>query len=303
MKVLVAEDDLTTCTTLTALLEKWGYKTIAVADGRKAWELLQSVDAPKLIILDWNMPEMNGLEVCSRLRQAKTTNPPYIILLTSRHKKTDTVKGLDAGANDYVVKPFDSDELLARVRVAHKMLDLQSDLNKARDDLLYQAMHDQLTGIFNRRALLEILKKELSRAGREFRGLCVCMCDIDHFKLVNDKYGHKVGDEVLCGFISTMNNELREYDTIGRIGGEEFVILIPTPERQINKTLCERLCSSVANTEFFTSAGPISITVSIGVTSNTESDSVDSMLARADTALYRAKLEGRNRVAFSHNPK
>lgn len=298
MKTLIAEDDFTSRSILKALLKKWGYDSVVTEDGNAAWDALQQPDAPKLILLDWNMPGMDGLEVCRRLRQTISSNPPYIILLTGRAEKVDIVQGLDAGANDYILKPYDSEELQARIRVGERMLELQAGLSAARDALEHQAMHDALTGIFNRRAILDRLAKELSRAKREIRTLSIGMCDIDHFKIVNDTHGHQVGDEVLIAFTQCIQAGLREYDCLGRYGGEEFLIIATGSRGTSDESLYERLRSRVENNKIQTKSGLLSITASIGVVSDSGHGTVDDLLAASDEALYQAKAGGRNRVAY-----
>ena len=299
MKVLVADDDVTSRRILSAILGKWGYEPIVVEDGRAAMDALEQPDAPRLALLDWNMPGLEGPEVCRRLRLRDVSDPPYLLLLTARGSKDDIVRGLDAGANDYVAKPYDSEELRARIRVGTRMLELQADLVKARDDLAYQAAHAALTGIPNRRAILETLDRELARAGREGVPLSIGMCDIDHFKRVNDTFGHPVGDEVLIAFAQRARVGLRAYDSVGRYGGEEFLILAPGTRGVPEDGLYERLCARTATAPISTAAGPVSITVSIGVARSEGDDSSESMLVAADAALYQAKAAGRNRVCYA----
>ena len=181
MRVLIAEDDPTSRTALTALLRKWGHDPVATQNGAQAMEVLQQMDAPRLLLLDWNMPEMNGLEVTRRVRAQDTANPPYIILLTVRDETAHIVAGLDAGANDYMTKPYKAEELRARVSVGQRTLELQADLLEARNALTHQALHDPLTGVYNRRAIDAVLCQELARAQRENLGLAIGMCDIDRF--------------------------------------------------------------------------------------------------------------------------
>ena len=204
------------------MLRKWNYDPVTTENGVQAWEALQQPGAPKLVLLDWNMPEMDGVEVVRRVRTLGTSEPPYIILLTSDGAKASIVAGLEAGANDYVVKPYDTDELLARIRVGRRMVEVQAKLLEARNALAHEAMHDPLTGAANRRAIMEALSSELARTKRQNTGLSIGICDIDHFKKVNDAYGHLVGDEVLCGVVRLLEGSLREYDRVGRWGGEEF---------------------------------------------------------------------------------
>ena len=302
MKILIAEDDFTSRGILTAVLKKWGFDPVAAEDGSAAWNLLQQPDAPGLVLLDWNMPGMDGLEVCRRLRANDSRNPPYVILLTARGEKGDIVRGLEAGANDYVAKPYDNEELQARIRVGQRMLELQSHLMEARNALVHQATHDPLTEILNRRAILDRLAQEISRARREEGSLSVGMCDIDHFKAINDAYGHQAGDETLIVFTRCMQERLRDYDSFGRYGGEEFLVIAPGSMGHRGESLYERLRSRVADAEIQTNAGKVSLTVSIGVAPGTGLSTVDALLAAADAALYQAKADGRNRVAYAVSP-
>jgi two-component system cell cycle response regulator len=295
MKILIAEDDLTSRAMLAGVLKKWGHEVVTTVNGAEAWQALQHPDAPRLVLLDWNMPELDGVEVCRRLRQVPTLDPPFVILLTGRSEKDDIVRGLDSGANDYILKPYDSQELRARIGVGQRMLELQASLLEARDALEHQAMHDGLTGILNRRAILERLEEELARAAREQRVLTVGMCDIDHFKRVNDTWGHQVGDEVLCGFSKRIREQLRPYDLLGRYGGEEFLVLAfgGAPGAP---ALFRRLQEQVAAHPFPTQGGALPVTVSIGVADSRLTQDPQKLVAAADQALYRAKAEGRNRV-------
>lgn len=299
MKVLIAEDDLTSRSILKAILTKWGYEPVVTTDGVSAWEALQRPDAPKLVLLDWNMPGMDGIEVCRRLRAAESTNPPYVILLTGRSEKGDIVRGLSAGANDYVAKPYDHEELQARIAVGQRMLELQASLVEARDALAHLAMHDPLTSVFSRRAIMERLGEEFSRAKREGGKLSVGMCDIDHFKRVNDTYGHQSGDDVLVAFAKCVQENLRDYDCVGRYGGEEFLIIVPGMLEEGDTSMYERLRAQVESAEVITRSGVVPITVSIGVAHAVGHETVESLVAAADTALYQAKAGGRNRVAYA----
>ncbi len=299
MKVLIAEDDMTSRLILDAVLKKWGFAPVLACDGKEAWEIMQSKDAPKLAILDWQMPEMNGIEVCQKVRKIDTSNPPYLIVLTSRDEKKDIVKALDAGANDFISKPYDNEELLARINVGTRMVQLQSALGEALRSLQHEAMHDPLTSIFNRRAIMELMGKEIARAKREKSDLCIGLCDLDHFKRVNDTYGHQVGDEVLIAFTRLVMDQLRLNDHIGRYGGEEFLIVASGPGGLKQDTMFERICEHVGNNEIVTEKGNISITISIGVARYTGTENPDTLLAASDTALYHAKKIGRDRVVYA----
>jgi len=313
MRILIAEDDLTARTILAGVLKKWCYDVVAVKDGQAAWEVLQQPDAPRLVILDWMMPGLEGLEVIRRVRAQVGEQPPYIILLTGKDEKSDILSGLDTGANDYVKKPFDHDELIARIRVGQRTVELQTSLYETQQTLAHLATHDPLTGILNRRAILEQLSKELSRARRNsqpsqgkrkehpsFR-LSIGFFDIDHFKQINDQYGHQAGDEVLKGLVGILTSQLRPYDSFGRLGGDEFLVVTPDIDAENCKQLFERLAAAIAECRIMAGAGEVSVTVSVGVASS-ESDpfrELDTLLESADAAMYCAKRSGGNCAVFA----
>jgi diguanylate cyclase (GGDEF)-like protein len=299
MQILVAEDDVTSRTILSSVLKKWGYEPIAVGDGISAWRIMQKSDSPVLAILDWEMPGMDGVEVCRKIRKNRSSNPPYLIILTARGEKADIVRGLDAGANDYVSKPYDSDELRARIKVGRRMLELQAQLLEAKELLAHEAMHDSLTGALNRKAILDGLEKEMKRAERRNSKLSIGLCDIDHFKKVNDTYGHQVGDEVLRLFVREIQSDLRGYDLLGRYGGEEFLVVAPDSTGTFEEGLYERLRARIAGRRMAFKTGSFCITVSIGVAGAESGATVEEILAAADAALYLAKDEGRNRIVYA----
>ena len=296
MRILIAEDDYTSRAMLTAALHRWGYDPIVTENGLQAWSAIQKPDAPKLILLDWNMPEMDGLEVTRRIRALDTAEPSYIIILTSKSEKANIVAGLDIGANDYIIKPYDAEELLARIRVGQRMLELQAGLLAAQKALAHQAKHDFLTGVLNRGAILNILTREISRITRENSALVIGILDIDHFKIVNDTYGHFVGDEVLCGFVRLLEKSLRDYDYLGRWGGEEFLVISLGCKENEAERLYERLRTVIAGHPIPTKAGNLSLTVSIGVAAWNGSETGDELIAAADAGMYQAKKLGRNQV-------
>jgi diguanylate cyclase (GGDEF)-like protein len=310
MRVLIAEDDLTTRTILAGILKKWAYEPVVARDGQAAWDVLQQPDSPRLIILDWMMPGMDGLEVIRQVRARFVEQPPYIILLTSKDEKGDIISGLETGANDYIKKPFDHEELFARIRVGQRSLELQTRLYETQQTLTHLATHDPLTGILNRRAILDQLSKELSRARRgdphdqnsganTNRTLCVGFFDIDHFKQINDRFGHQAGDEVLKGIVATLGSQLRKYDTFGRLGGDEFLVIAPETGEDNCGQIFERLVCAIAACRILTGAGEVSVTVSIGVALSSADNGVDELLDCADAAMYRAKQAGGNRVFFA----
>jgi two-component system cell cycle response regulator len=298
MRILIAEDDATSRTVLAGVLRKEGHQVEATVNGAEAWQALQKPEAPALVILDWEMPGMDGPDVVRRVRALETDSPPYILMLTSRSGKADIIAGLDAGANDYLSKPFHPGELRARVEVGRRMVEMQAALIASREALAQEATHDPLTGMLNRRAILERLHQELTRAGRNGDTWAVGMCDIDHFKQVNDTYGHQTGDEVLRGIAGVLNDSLRPYDSVGRLGGEEFLVLAQIKASTDSVSVFGRLCTRVAESKLTTRSGELSVTVSIGVACGTAGSTVDGVLEAADAAMYRAKHEGRNRVVL-----
>src|ERR1700691_5715528 len=196
-RVLIAEDDPVSCQLLKTLLIKWDYDVAVVTDGIAALKILEAEDTPRLAVLDWMMPGMEGVQICQRVREHRNRPYVYVLLLTARSEKRDLLRGLELGADDYLTKPFDSEELRARLLVGERILNLQDDLIAAREELRFRATHDALTGIANRAAVMDALRGELSRQVRDQRPCGVILVDIDHFKQVNDTHGHLIGDEVL----------------------------------------------------------------------------------------------------------
>ncbi len=299
MKILIAEDDLISRRILEAVLTKWGYDSIVAVDGDAAWEIMKKADAPGMAVLDWEMPGKSGLDVCKQIRKKDISNSPYLIILTAKNDKADIVEGLEAGANDFVTKPYDNNELQARIRVGQRMVELQSALIKTKNALAHEASHDPLTGILNRRAILDTLNKELVRAKRNNLKLSIGLCDIDFFKQVNDNHGHQVGDDVLCNLVKVVRNILRPYDFIGRYGGEEFLLVVPESSGSVIEGIYERVRASIADHKMNTRSGEVGITISIGVARLKGGQTADDILAESDIALYKAKDNGRNQVVFN----
>jgi two-component system cell cycle response regulator len=298
MRVLIAEDDLTSRILLTKVLQKWGYDVIVTLNGAEAWEILQTADSPRIAILDWMMPEMDGIEVCRRVRALDTRQPPYLILLTALGEKDDMMTGFEAGADDYVGKPYDPAELRARVEVGRRLVELNDELIEAQLRLEVQAHTDALTGLPNRRAIVETLEEELQRSAREGTSLAVGMLDIDHFKHVNDECGHAAGDVVLCGLARRMESVLRPYDAVGRFGGEEFLIVAPGVSRSELGELLERLRHVASGAPLNAGERELVVTVSLGGAVYL-GESMDALIARADDALYDAKARGRDLVVLA----
>jgi diguanylate cyclase (GGDEF)-like protein len=294
-RVLIAEDDPMFRKILTVWLGRWGYRVMVAEDGTAAWNLLQQDDAPELLILDWVMPGIDGPELCRRIRRSSSTPYQYILLVTARNESQDVVNGLEAGADDYLTKPFDQNELRARLRVGNRILALQADLIESREKLRFQATHDSLTGLWNRASVLDMLHREMDRANRNEGFTGVLMLDLDHFKRVNDKYGHLAGDAVLKSAADRIAEMVRPYDIVGRYGGEEFLVVLPNCDIEQSRQTAERICAAVGEVPILLGNREIRVTVSIGATAcaaNTFQE--NQLLAIADIALYKAKDAGRN---------
>ena len=296
--VMIAEDDPMFRRILQSWLREWGYQVTVVQDGAQAWEILQRESSPELLILDWVMPGVNGPELCRRVRERTGSPYQYIMLITGKDAKQDIVTGFDAGADDYITKPIDRSELQARLRVGNRILSLQRGLIAAREEVVYQATHDLLTGIWNRRAVLDFMRRECERVSRAQDSLALLMLDVDHFKRINDTYGHLTGDEILRDVANRLVDNVRPFDIVGRYGGEEFLVVLPgCDDTQIHPS-ADRLRAAVASEPMACDSVAVAITVSIGATvvpPGVDASQSEILLA-ADKALYEAKKSGRNRV-------
>jgi two-component system chemotaxis response regulator CheY len=308
MQVIVADDDPTTRRLLRSVLTTAGHEVFEAADGEAAWVLLKSTGAG-LLITDWLMPRLDGIGLIQRIRADAQPGYIYTILLSARDSKSDTVAGLDIGADDYLTKPFHADELRARVAIGARIMSLELSLREARDRYAHQASHDPLTGLLNRLAISNHVQAELSRATRTDTSLSLALIDIDHFKQVNDRYGHLVGDQALCHVAESLTSFIRLYDWLGRWGGEEFLVVLAHANRAEALMVAERLRLGVIKRPMALDAGAtLALTVSIGVASSAPPKDASglpdqqalsgaaALFQRADAALYAAKRAGRNRV-------
>ncbi len=300
MRVLAAEDNPVFQTMLRSMLLKWNYDPVIAGNGLEALTMLQAEDSPQLVILDWMMPGLDGIEVCRRIRTEGREPYRYILLLTARTEAHDLVQGMEAGADDYLTKPFNSHELRVRLRAGQRILELQEQLLQAREALRAQATHDGLTGILNRAAVLETLEHELERSYRERQPVSLLIADLDCFKSINDTYGHLAGDEVLREAARRMTAVLRSYDAVGRYGGEEFLIILAGSDSASAHSQAERIRLSLAKEPFVIGDARVSVTCSVGFATHRggSRSHPDNLVKRADLALYECKNAGRNRVQF-----
>jgi diguanylate cyclase (GGDEF)-like protein len=298
LKILIAEDNTVSRRLLETCLTKWGYEVISAEDGSEAWEVLKGEDPPRLAILDWMMPKIDGVQVCRKVRKGPQEPYIYILLLTAKDEKSDLVKAMEAGADDYLTKPFEPDELKVRLRAGRRIIELQEEVVSTREALRIQATHDSLTALWNRSAILDILRRELARANREGTPVGIAMADLDHFKQVNDSYGHMAGDTVLRDAAKRMLSSVRPYDAIGRYGGEEFLIVVPGCNEQGVLSAADRIRLSICEKPMTTPDAIISVTISLGAAATDPAQKIDmkSLIRIADAALYTAKGRGRNRV-------
>jgi diguanylate cyclase (GGDEF)-like protein len=301
MRILIAEDEPAIRLLLEEMLTLWGYEVVAAQDGNEAYQILQSANAPNIAILDWMMPGFKGVEISRKVRKDEKDIYTYIIILTALNSDEDIVCGMDAGADDYIVKPFSLNELRGRINAGSRIIKLNQELLEARKALQVKATHDSLTGLLNHEEILDILSKELTRSERDGECCSVIMADIDHFKMVNDTYGHLAGDEVLRKTANNMHYFMRTYDTIARYGGEEFLIVLPECCTECAAAFAERLRSRVSRDKINTLEGQIPVTISLGVATYNRKGKLNvlSLVKAADSAMYRAKMNGRNRVEMA----
>ena len=299
--ILLAEDDPVTRMLMTRFLKKAGYEVDAVADGTEALEHMTKHYYP-FLVTDWEMPEMDGIELCKAVRNLQLDGYVYALLLTARNAKEHIIAGLEAGADDYLVKPVHEPELIARLNTGRRILALEHSLRAANERNRILSITDALTGAFNRRYMMEQLPRELERCRRYANPLSVIMCDVDHFKQVNDVKGHSAGDDVLQQFVARMQRSIRATsDWVARLGGEEFLIVLPETGFQGAMIVAEKIRAIMTSVPFVTREGDVVATSSFGVAS-TELHGPDlamkseTLIRAADQCLYTSKQSGRNRA-------
>lgn len=299
MKVLVADDDPVTRCTLEALLHDWGHEAVVTADGRAALEALCNRGGPRLAILGRLTGPLDARSICQRLRGVDALREyTYVLLLGTKQERAQLLETLEAGADDCIAMPFDPTELRVRLRVGERVLCLCAKCRAACEELERRATHDPLTGLLNRAAVLEALDRELARASREGVSIGVGIADIDHFKRINDAFGHQVGDQVLADTARRLKSAIRAYDTLGRYGGEEFLVVLPAISDRDLFLVAERMRHAVSDVPVQAATCEVPVTVSIGLALGSLGTSLNPhpLIQAADEALYGAKRAGRNQV-------
>lgn len=294
--VLVVDDLSLNLQIVGTILEQEGYGTTFATSGKQALERISRAN-PDLILLDLMMPEMDGLQLCKHIQINWNSEDIPIIFLTASHEKKHLLEAFNRGAVDYITKPFNAPELLARVKTHLELKHTRDELKKALAELEKLATTDSLTCVANRGHLLAMGEQEFSRARRYQRPLSVLMLDIDRFKQINDNYGHAMGDEALKAIARAIADSLRKGDCLGRFGGEEFVVFLPETDLAAAMKIGDRIRLTIAEISFFSDENSWQITASIGVAAYTfQDETIDDLIKRADKALYCAKHQGRDRV-------
>jgi two-component system chemotaxis response regulator CheY len=310
VKILIVDDDPNSLRLLSVNLRFAGHEAVEALDGAAAWELFQG-ERQRMVVTDWMMPVMDGMDLIRRIREVDHAGYTYIIMVTALATKPQVVSGLVGGADDYLTKPFDHEELLARVTIGERILKLEEDLRAAKRTAETLAMHDTLTGLFNRRAIRDRALAELNRLARDHTSgpLSVILLDVDRFKIINDSYGHDAGDRALRLVAGLLAEHLRNYDVVGRWGGEEFLLLLPGASVAEAKAAAERIRERLADTDLGLNGGGSAVTASFGVATVTPETVrpggtggeqwLDRLVRAADRALYQAKGKGRNQVVVA----
>jgi len=299
MKILIAEDQSLSARYLRRLLELMGHEVIETGDGEEAWEEIRRGQV-NLLISDWMMPRLDGPELCRRIRSQFNDGYIYIILLSARTSREDKLSGLNAGADDFLTKPIDSDELCVRLEIATRILEVHQALGRQNSRLTEMATTDELTGVSNRRRFGEDLNLHAALAARHNLPLSLIMIDVDYFKSFNDSFGHRAGDEVLKTIATILRSEVREHDIVARYGGEEFVVLLPSTGSEAAMEVAERLRRAITRGSW--NMVPLTASFGVATTDPSHSITVEDLVAQADEALYHSKNHGRNRVTHIWNP-
>lgn len=291
LEILIADDDKDAQNLLGLYINKLGFKVHYASNGIDALNKINGLNI-SIALLDWMMPGMSGIEITQKIRESKIDRYIYIIMVTGKSEKDDTIEALHNGVDDYIVKPFTFQELKVRIFAAERIIKLENKLKNAYNKLYNESIHDVLTGVLNRKALME----RIDDYNNKNKSLGIIMIDIDNFKVINDTYGHLVGDQILKEFTAIISNTIRKSDFVGRYGGEEFLAVIPDLDVDEVKTIAERIRKNIESETFHIGSLSLKITASLGVYVLTEKSKIEDAIKLADDALYEAKKSGKNRV-------
>ena len=295
MDVLIVDDDAITRFALSTAVEEWGFVPVLAENADQALKTLATETTPHLLIIDWSMPGMSGPDLCKTIRKREDGQFFYILMLTGKEGNEAIIEAMEAGADDFLRKPFDHRVLKVRIAAGSRIVRLEQTLNQL-------ASRDALTQCWNRRMIDELFANSIAESTRKRSKFSVMVLDIDHFKRVNDTFGHSGGDAALKHVVNILNTNLREYDQVGRYGGEEFVILLPATDRNEAWGVAERIRSAIQfQPTILNDDLKIELTVSIGIAEFDRSRDANqsAFFERADKALYTAKQTGRNRIICS----
>jgi diguanylate cyclase (GGDEF)-like protein len=299
MKILVADDDPVNRHLLKILLSKWGFDVSVATDGEEAWEELQKPAHPRIAILDWMMPGMDGVQVCAKIREDKTRAPMYVLLLTAKLATEDANGRFESVADDYLPKPYSAHELKARLRTARRILELEDQIEAARQNMKIETTHDPLTGLWNRSTILEILHREIHRSRRQNSSLAVLTIDVDQLRQINHQHGHLAGDAVMREAARRIRNSVRVYDSVGRYSGGQIVVVSPACDRSGAMSQAQRLQATIVQESFKTFKGDFPITISMGIAVGCNNHQAHELIALAEAALAEAKKAGPCRVELA----
>ncbi len=303
MKILIADDDAVSRSIMSRLLSQCGYEVSTASNGTEAVYRLLHDDGPRLLLLDWMMPGLDGPEVCKAIRLSPRQAYVYITLLTSKDLKEDIIEGLQAGADDYLTKPCNLQELRARLRTGERILELEDKLIMAREEMRFRATHDGLTNLLNRTSIIQKMREQVEQLSDFGKQFAVVICDVDHFKVINDNHGHPVGDEVLREVAMRLGRSVRVGDSVGRFGGEEFLFVLAGCTADGLNHLTQAICDTVRCTPIETNAGPVKVSISAGAIHLGRANapvSAERVLQLVDEALYKAKFGGRDQFILAH---
>lgn len=307
MEILIVENNFISRCQLEDIFKKWGFEVNSCSDCNVAWEMIDKKNPPGIVVLDWRKSSMEGIRLCQRIRNEISESYVYILLLTMEENVEDRLLGLDTGADNYLDRPFNAIMLKSQLEVAERIIHSQSELISSMEFHRAMAARDSLTGLWNHSEIIDILDREMGRAGRGKNPVSAVMIDLDNFKEINDNHGHTVGDTVLCEVAKRMSSAIRQYDSVGRYGGEEFLVVLPGCDQKTIGFVTEKLRKivyedKVPHPEKENTVIPVTASIGVAVCCNPEKKDAKALIQLADSALYQAKENGRNRVEMALLP-